>query len=72
MQILRALFSSRRKTVKNNLAAWLTQSVLVKENETGDTAAARILAQAGIDPGARAETLTLKDFLALSDVVAKK
>ena len=72
MQILRALFSSRRKTVKNNLAAWLTQSLLVSENETGDTEAARILSEAGVDPGARAETLSLKEFLSLSDVVVKK
>lgn len=71
MEILRALFSSRRKTVKNNFSAWLTNSLRAKSGESADVLATRLLSEAGIDPGRRAETLSLKDFLTLSDVVAR-
>jgi 16S rRNA (adenine1518-N6/adenine1519-N6)-dimethyltransferase len=71
MEILRALFSSRRKTVKNNFSAWLVQTGRVGEGETPDLAATRLLSDAGIDPGLRAETLALDKFLTLSDVVAR-
>lgn len=55
----RALFSSRRKTVKNNLTAFL------KDGEK----AARALEDAAIDPQIRAEKLSLTDVLRLSDCV---
>lgn len=57
----RALFSSRRKTVKNNLSNYLSSA------EKADYA----LDQAKIDPKLRAEVLTLEQMLRLSDVVAK-
>lgn len=71
MEILRALFSSRRKTVKNNFSAWITQTGRLIDGETPDVTATRLLAAAGIDPGLRAETLPLDRFLSLSDAVAR-
>ena len=57
----RALFSSRRKTVKNNLNNYLSSS------EKADYA----LNKAKIDPKLRAEVLTLEQMLNLSDVISK-
>jgi 16S rRNA (adenine1518-N6/adenine1519-N6)-dimethyltransferase len=57
MKLQRALFVSRRKTVKNNLGMFLT------DNEQ----AAKILEEAGINPQLRAEELTIRDILMLSD-----
>lgn len=57
----RALFSSRRKTVKNNLNNYLSSS------EKADYA----LDKAKIDPKLRAEVLTLEQMLNLSDVISK-
>lgn len=71
MEILRALFSSRRKTIKNNLSAWLAASNRLRDGESAEATTARALSLAGIDPGARAETLSLDDFLRLSDEVAR-
>lgn len=59
IKMQRALFSSRRKTVRNNL------SLFLKNNEK--TVAA--LEKAGIDPMKRAEVLTLDEMLKLSDVL---
>ena len=59
IKMQRALFSSRRKTVRNNL------SLFLKNNEK--TVAA--LKKAGIDPMKRAEVLTLDEMLKLSDVL---
>lgn len=53
MRVVRAAFGQRRKTIRNTLAAGLGLDV-------GDVEAA--LAGAGIDPGARAETLGLEEF----------
>jgi 16S rRNA (adenine1518-N6/adenine1519-N6)-dimethyltransferase len=68
MILLRALFSSRRKTVKNNLSAWLTQTSRAVAGSADDLAQ-RVLRDAGIDPGVRAETLVVDDFIRLSDTV---
>jgi 16S rRNA (adenine1518-N6/adenine1519-N6)-dimethyltransferase len=57
MKLQRSLFSSRRKTVKNNLSVFLSDSRLASE----------ILEKTEIDPQARAETLSLKELLLLSD-----
>ncbi len=55
--VVRAAFSRRRKTVANALAGSLGQPVeRVKQ----------ALAEAGIDPRRRAETLTIPDFAALA------
>ena len=55
----RALFSSRRKTVRNNLSQFL------KNNDL----AVSCLEQAGIDIMKRAEVLTLDELLKLADVI---
>ena len=54
-RLVAAAFGQRRKTLRNALA--------------GVTDAARI-ARAGIDPGARGETLSVADFVRLANVVA--
>ena len=59
MRMQRALFSSRRKTAKNNLTAFLSN---------GEKAAAALLA-AGIDEKARAEELSIDALLRLSDCI---
>ncbi len=56
MRVVRAAFSQRRKTIRNTLASGL-------ELQVGDVEAA--LAGAGVDPGARAESLGLKEFAGL-------
>lgn len=59
IKLQRALFSSRRKTVRNNLQNFLSSS----------TKATECLEKAGIDPMLRAEVLTIQQMLTLSDVV---
>jgi 16S rRNA (adenine1518-N6/adenine1519-N6)-dimethyltransferase len=58
--LVRRLFASRRKTIKNNLAAFCTLR--------GKPAAmaAEALEQCSLDGGKRAENLTLGDFMALA------
>lgn len=59
MSMQRALFASRRKTIKNNLTTFLSD---------GDKAM-NMLEIAGIDPTFRAEKLCIEEFLRLSDVI---
>lgn len=59
IKMQRSLFSSRRKTVRNNL------SIFLKNNDL----AVKYLEQAGIDPMKRAEVLTLDEILHLSDII---
>ena len=59
IKMQRALFSSRRKTVRNNLSQFL------KNNDL----AVSCLEKAGIDIMKRAEVLTLPELLQLSDVI---
>lgn len=59
VKVQRALFSSRRKTVRNNLSQYL------KNNDL----AVASLEKAGIDIMKRAEVLTLPELLKLSDVI---
>lgn len=59
IKMQRALFSSRRKTVRNNL------SLFLKNNEKTIEA----LTKSGIDPMKRAEVLTIEEMLHLSDVI---
>ena len=59
VKMQRALFSSRRKTVRNNLSQFL------KNNDL----AVSCLEQAGIDIMKRAEVLTLDELLKLADVI---
>lgn len=55
--LIRALFASRRKTVRNNLAALL---------QTPPAEAEELLLRAGISPSLRAERLAPEDFLRLA------
>ena len=52
-QVVSRAFAQRRKTLRNNLKNWLTDAQLEA---------------AGIDPTARAETLTIDHFIALTEI----
>lgn len=59
-RVVRAAFAQRRKTLRNSLTGGF-----------GAEAAARMLAAAQIDPGRRAETLSLEEFARLSDAAGQ-
>lgn len=59
-ETIKAAFSQRRKTVLNSVAAGLGMDKAL---------VASAMERAGVDPGARAETLKLSDFAALSDEI---
>jgi 16S rRNA (adenine1518-N6/adenine1519-N6)-dimethyltransferase len=59
----RAAFHNRRKTIKNSLGAGLGQSGAALEDA---------LREAGIDPGARAETLELAAFERLAQALVSR
>jgi len=61
VRAVRALFAQRRKTVLNNLR---------REYALGAEAAQDLLTRAGIDPRARAETLSPQDFSRLALLLA--
>ncbi len=60
MKMQRSLFSSRRKTIKNNLTQFLSNS----------EAADKAIEKAGLSPFLRAEAMTIKELLNLSDCLA--
>lgn len=57
--VIRTAFSQRRKTLSNSLKS-------VSDDIKG------ILLSAGIDPGRRAETLSIEEFARLSDIIKKQ
>lgn len=59
VKVQRSLFSSRRKTVRNNLNLFLRNNDLTLD----------VLKKADIDPMLRAEVLTIPQMLKLSDVI---
>lgn len=59
--VIKAAFSKRRKTLRNSLAG----TGLFKDTD----AAKSVLERAGIDPMRRAETLSVEEFVALSNAV---
>lgn len=59
VKMQRALFSSRRKNVRNNLSAFLKNNDLCLQ----------ALSEAGIEPSKRAEVLQISEMLKLSDVL---
>jgi len=59
VQTQRALFSSRRKNIRNNL------SIFLRNNELTE----KVLEVSGLDPKLRAEVLTIDQMLKLSDVI---
>jgi 16S rRNA (adenine1518-N6/adenine1519-N6)-dimethyltransferase len=61
VDIVRAVFTQRRKTLNNALAPFATARGLV---------AREVLTSAGVDPQARPETLALSDFARISRVCA--
>ncbi|WP_206831518.1 16S rRNA (adenine(1518)-N(6)/adenine(1519)-N(6))-dimethyltransferase RsmA [Alicyclobacillus fructus] len=62
-RVVRAAFGTRRKTLENALAAGLgAPKEMVRQK----------IVAAGIDPGARAEQLSLADFVRLADEVGKE
>jgi 16S rRNA (adenine1518-N6/adenine1519-N6)-dimethyltransferase len=70
--LLRGLFASRRKTIKNNLAAFIasrgkcqTSLQLVLE----DIFAASRLNGGNLDGGERAETLAFEEFVTLAEII---
>ena len=60
-RVIKAAFAQRRKTVLNSLAS----SLPLDKNEMSD-----ILNVAGVEPSARAERLTLDDFIHIADALA--
>lgn len=62
MRLIRALFASRRKTVRNNLLPFVS----------GGDRADEALRQAGIASTERAERLTIAQMLALSDAIEQR
>jgi len=63
LSVVRGLFAKRRKTVRSNLR---------ESFGLGLSEAKRVLLAAGVDENARAETLSVKDFLALCDEIETK
>ena len=61
-KVASAAFAMRRKTMENNLIA----SFRVSREQAKDW-----LSQCGIPDGARGETLSLRDFAALSEAIAQ-
>lgn len=59
-RVVKAAFSQRRKVIANSLSAGL---------KINKAAVADILAQAGVSPTARAETLKLEDFAAIAALI---
>ncbi len=62
IKIIKALFSSRRKTIKNNLASWLSSNCF-------DCTADEVLQKTFLKESLRAEALTLDDFIVLAGTI---
>jgi 16S rRNA (adenine1518-N6/adenine1519-N6)-dimethyltransferase len=81
--LVRRLFSARRKTIKNNLRAFVSsytanvpkksppQSGAAESGEAGKISL-DVLESCGLDPERRAETLSLEDFAALATILEEK
>ena len=59
VKMQRALFSSRRKTIRNNLQGFLSNAAKTVE----------YIEKAGLDPMLRAEAMTIQEMLTLCDVI---
>jgi 16S rRNA (adenine1518-N6/adenine1519-N6)-dimethyltransferase len=64
LALVRGLFASRRKIIRNNLRG------MVALKHLDDAAIDRGLAAAGIDPGIRGETLSVDSIVVLADALA--
>ena len=61
-RVIKAAFSQRRKTISNSIASGMS----LDKSELRD-----ILEEAGVQPTARAEKLTLRDYARISDVMTE-
>ena len=71
--LLRSLFSSRRKTIQNNLSSFIS-SVIINNNKAGKTESVQAIVsgafrQTGISGSRRAETLETGEFISLARVL---
>jgi 16S rRNA (adenine1518-N6/adenine1519-N6)-dimethyltransferase len=62
--LIRGLFASRRKTVKNNLQSFITSRLRAGD---GTALAEEALARSGIAPAERAERLGLPEFIRIAE-----
>jgi 16S rRNA (adenine1518-N6/adenine1519-N6)-dimethyltransferase len=69
-RMVRALFASRRKTLKNNLLTFIKSRTPGDGRESGELCAG-LLQTAGLPPAERAENLACEDFLRLSNVLTR-
>ena len=71
-QVIKAAFGKRRKTLRNALsgAQFQKNAAEVKSLRPDAAMAQQLLEQAGIDPQRRAETLSVHEFVKLSDCLA--
>jgi 16S rRNA (adenine1518-N6/adenine1519-N6)-dimethyltransferase len=68
--LVRQLFSSRRKTIKNNLTGFFALRGQDLRGKSADMAATALEKCGGrLDGGMRAETLSLEDFMALAKTI---
>ena len=68
--LLRSLFSSRRKTIQNNLISFAS-SLKLKDGLLASDAAAEVLKQVGIVANLRAETLAPEQFVLLAEIIGE-
>jgi 16S rRNA (adenine1518-N6/adenine1519-N6)-dimethyltransferase len=76
--LVRGLFASRRKTVRNNLQSFILSGILYKKGSQGDVQkhpaqelTLELLKKCGIQPNERAENLGIGEFSALAKELAK-
>ncbi|MDR3334531.1 MAG: 16S rRNA (adenine(1518)-N(6)/adenine(1519)-N(6))-dimethyltransferase RsmA [Treponema sp.] len=67
--LVRHLFSSRRKTIKNNLHRFIASRITHGDSRGCGEITMEVLERCGIPEHTRAETLGLEDFLALAQVL---
>lgn len=71
-RIVRLAFNQRRKTLLNTLGnGWFSDSQGQGERQAGRLAIQKALAQAGVDPSSRPESLDLQDFIRLAIALAQ-
>jgi 16S rRNA (adenine1518-N6/adenine1519-N6)-dimethyltransferase len=68
--LVRSLFSSRRKTIKNNLINFVP-SVILEQGRKGEDAAREALDLSGLSGERRAETLSIGEFASLAEALEK-
>jgi len=75
--LVRSLFSSRRKTIRNTLTAFASSVIINSELQgkaflSAKEAAEEVLKKAGISGGRRAETLVIDEFAALAAFLGER